>query len=100
MDCYEFVCAGSPSLPLVTADPDLARMPRAAQLCRPQFVLARSFRLGDGSNDPALDAVVKARVAGARMGCGTIGSCAPSAHPGSRRPTVFSAPGTQAIRRG
>jgi hypothetical protein len=63
MDYYEFVCAGTPSMSVVTADPDPARIPDAAWVCCREWKYSRTFRLGDGSHDAAVDATIQARVA-------------------------------------
>ncbi len=63
VDYHEFVCAGAPCLFVATADPDPAHIPGAAQGCCRRWVYVGSFRLGDGTHTPTVDAAVRARVA-------------------------------------
>jgi hypothetical protein len=63
MDYYEFVCSGAPSMSVTVPDRDPAKMPGAAQACCQKWTFSQSFKLGDGSHLPALDAAIKARVA-------------------------------------
>ena len=63
MSYHEFVCAGSPSVSVVTANRDPARIPGAALACCLQWEFYKAFRLGDGSHTTQLDAAIRVRVA-------------------------------------
>ena len=63
MDYHEFVCAGAPTLFLVTAAPEPDRIPGAAQQCCLKWTYVRSIRLGDGSLTPDLETAIKVGVA-------------------------------------
>jgi hypothetical protein len=62
VDYHEFVCEGAAALFLATADPDPTRIPAAAQRCCEKWVYSQTFRLGDGTHSPSLDAAIRVRV--------------------------------------
>jgi hypothetical protein len=59
---YEFVCVGTPSLFVLTSDPDPAKIPGAAQSCCREWAFARRCETGDGLFTPAIYAAAEARV--------------------------------------
>ena len=63
MAYYEFVCLGTPSMLVATADADPERIPDAAKACCREWQFVREFRFGDGSHGLALEETIRQRVA-------------------------------------